>query len=399
MSSTTPHLRSGGSARLPAPRRSSSLRAQLIAHLQTWRLYTLWYVGFVGLAGAGLSPGRHDAVRLFAAWAVPTLGWLGGHYLSDYFDRDLDALAKPHRPIPSGRLPARVALACGVLAMLCVAVLAVLTGWRTSLIAVLAVAAVLSYGLKLKALGIAGNLVRGALGALALLYGAACAPPFGWKVLLPFVAAFWLHDTCSNLVGTLRDVDGDRAGGYRTLPVTHGTATGARVALGLYVLTLLAAVWGGLAAHASRHGWYGWYFAGLAGVAAFGLAALLPLLGRQAQLAAREALRAHELLVLERMCLAAAVIGLGLGALPAVLLLAPALTLTWWSQRVLRSWYEFGGTGQPPAPPPAPSLAPPCAPPPAQPLAQSPLAPPAAPSVDEPAGTIPPSLPKGSSYA
>jgi len=360
MSSTTPFRRAGP----PVPRR---LRTRLIAHLQTWRLYTLWYVGFVGLAGAGLSPGRHDGLRLFAAWAVPTLGWLGGHYLSDYFDRELDAIAKPHRPIPSGRLPARVALACGVLAMLCVAVLAVLTGWRTSLIAVLAVAAVLAYGLKLKALGIAGNLVRGALGALALLYGAACAPPFGWTLLLPFVAAFWLHDTCSNLVGTLRDVDGDRAGGYRTLPVTHGTATGARVALGLYLLTLLAAAWGGLAAPASRHGWF---LAALAGVAAFGLAALLPLLGRQSELAAREALRAHELLVLERMCLAAAVIGLGVGALPAVLLLAPALTLTWWSQRVLRSWYEFGGTGQP---------------------SDQPL--------DQPAGTAPPSLKKGSSYA
>jgi geranylgeranylglycerol-phosphate geranylgeranyltransferase len=342
----------------------SRLRGQLVAHLQTWRLYTLWYVGFVGLAGAGLSPGPHDGIRLFAAWAVPTLGWLGGHYLSDYFDRDLDAIAKPHRPIPSGRLPARTALACGVLAMLAVAVLAVLTGWRTSLIAVLAVAAVLAYGLKLKALGIAGNLVRGALGALALLYGAACAPPFGWAVLVPFVAAFWLHDTCSNLVGTLRDVDGDRAGGYRTLPVTHGTATGARVALGLYVLTLLAAAWGGLAADG------GWYFAGLAGVAAFGLAAVLPLLRRQDQLAAREALRAHELLVLERMCLAAAVISLGLAALPAVLLLIPALTLTWWSQRVLRSWYEFGGTEQAPA----------------QPAAQ-------------PDGTAPPSLEKGSTYA
>ncbi|MDQ1745416.1 MAG: geranylgeranylglycerol-phosphate geranylgeranyltransferase [Pseudonocardiales bacterium] len=390
MSSTTPSRRSGASSRLRASRRPPRLRTswlgiRLIAHLQTWRLYTLWYVGFVGLAGAGLSPGPHEGLRLFAAWAVPTLGWLGGHYLSDYFDRDLDAIAKPHRPIPSGRLPARTALACGVLAMLAVAVLAVLTGWRTSLIAVLAVAAVLAYGLKLKALGIAGNLVRGALGALALLYGAACAPPFAWAVLLPFVAAFWLHDTCSNLVGTLRDVDGDRAGGYRTLPVTHGTATGARVALGLYLLTLLAAGWGGLAAPASRHGWF---LLGLAAVAAVGFAALLPLLGRrqsQAQLAAREALRAHELLVLERMCLAAAVIGLGLGMLPAVLLLIPALTLTWWSQRALRSWYEFGGTDQTSAP--------------ASVQAPVPVPPPADPPLDHPAGTAPPSLEKGSSYA
>lgn len=318
----------------------SRLRAGVIAHLQTWRLYTFWYVGFLGLAGAGLSAGEHGGWRLFAAWAVPTLGWLGGHYLSDYFDRELDAIAKPHRPIPSGRLPARVALACGVLAMLCVAALAVLTGWRTSLIAVLAVVAVLAYGLRLKALGIAGNLVRGALGALALLYGAATVPPVDWTVLLPFFAAFWLHDTCSNLVGTLRDVDGDRAGGYRTLPVTHGTATGVRTALGLYVLTLLAAAWGGvLTESADRRGWY---LAALAGVGVFGLAAIAPLLSRQHQLPARDALRAHELLVLERLCLAAAVIGLGLGGLTAALLLAPALILTWWSQRTLRTWYEFG---------------------------------------------------------
>jgi len=344
----------------------SRLRTRAVAHLQTWRLYTLWYVGFVGLAGAGLSPGRHEGIRLVAAWAVPTLGWLGGHYLSDYFDRDLDALAKPHRPIPSGRLPARTALACGVLAMATVALLAVLTGWRTSLIAVLAVLAVLAYGLKLKAAGIAGNLVRGALGALALLYGAACVPPFGWAELLPFVAAFLLHDTCSNLVGTLRDVDGDRAGGYRTLPVTHGTRTGARVALGLYLATVLAACWGGLAAPVGHT--RGWFLLGLAGVAAIGLAAVLPLQRQHGELAARDALRAHELLVLERMCLAAAVIGLGLGMLPALVLLVPALALTWWSQRMLRSWYEFGaGTGSSEDP--------------------------------EPAGAVPPSIPKGSSYA
>lgn len=334
------------------------LRAAAIAHLQTWRLYTFWYVGFLGLAGAGLSSGEHNGLRLFAAWAVPTLGWLGGHYLSDYFDRELDAIAKPHRPIPSGRLPARTALACGVLAMLCVAALAVLTGWRTSLIAVLAVVAVLAYGLRLKALGIAGNLVRGALGALALLYGAATVPPVDWTALLPFVAAFWLHDTCSNLVGTLRDVDGDRAGGYRTLPVTHGTATGVRTALGLYVLTVLAAAWGGVVTGPT--GRQGWYLAGLAAVAGLGLAAIAPLLSRQHQLLAEDALRAHELLVLERLCLAAAVIGLGLGALAAVLLLVPALIVTWWSQRTLRSWYEFGAGSQTTAAEhPSPGAAPP----------------------------------------
>ncbi len=309
-----------------------------MAHVQTWRPYTLWYVGFLGLAGAALSDGSHSGWRLLAAWSTPTLGWLGGHYLSDYFDRHLDGIAKPHRPIPSGRLPASMALSCGVLSMLAVAVLAVLTGWRTSLVAVLSVAAVLSYGLRLKTLGIAGNLVRGALGALALLYGAVIVAPLGWT-LVPFLVAFLLHDTASNLVGTLRDIDGDRAGGYRTLPVSHGSVVGVWTAAGLYAGAIAAAAIGATVGHGTTRLWY---LLWLAGVAATGALALAPLVAQRRLLPVRVALHAHEVLVLERLALAAAVIGLGLGAVPALALLIPALLLTWWTQRRLRTWYELG---------------------------------------------------------
>lgn len=323
-----------------------------MAHVQTWRPYTLWYVGFLGLAGAGLSDGSHGGWRLLAAWATPTLGWLGGHYLSDYFDRHLDGIAKPHRPIPSGRLPASMALGCGVLSMLTVGVLAVLTGWRTCLVAVLSVAAVLSYGLWLKALGIAGNLVRGALGALALLYGAVVVAPLGWT-LVPFLFAFLLHDSASNLVGTLRDIDGDRAGGYRTLPVSHGSAVGVWTAVSLYVGAVIAAAIGATAGATGSARLE--YLLCLAGVAGTGALALAPLLARRRLLPVRVALHAHEVLVLERLALAAAVIGLGLGAVPALALLIPALLLTWWTQRRLRTWYELGTPTPTPAPTPTPT--------------------------------------------
>src|SRR6185437_3897082 len=105
------------------------------AHLETWRPYTLWYVGLVGLAGAALVAGPHHPWRLLGAWAAPTLGWLGGHYLGDYFDRELDAGSKPHRPIPSGRLAARTALLCGAGCFAALAVLALIGGPQTSLAA------------------------------------------------------------------------------------------------------------------------------------------------------------------------------------------------------------------------------------------------------------------------
>ncbi|MEE3921427.1 UbiA family prenyltransferase [Micromonospora sp. BRA006-A] len=144
----------------------------LRAHVETWRPYTLWYVGLVGLAGAAVAGGRHDPWLLLSAWAAPTAGWLGGHYLGDYFDRDLDAGSKPHRPIPSSRLRAGTALWCGSACFAALGVLAVLDGWGTTLAALLAGCGIVAYSRWFKARGIAGNLVRGALGAVALGYGA-----------------------------------------------------------------------------------------------------------------------------------------------------------------------------------------------------------------------------------
>src|SRR5258708_33991155 len=57
-----------------------SVRSRLLAHLQTWRLYTLFYVGLVGLAGALLADPSGPAWRLAPAWRWPPPGWSGGHY-------------------------------------------------------------------------------------------------------------------------------------------------------------------------------------------------------------------------------------------------------------------------------------------------------------------------------
>ncbi|WP_197686165.1 UbiA family prenyltransferase [Actinoplanes derwentensis] len=317
-----------------------------MVHLRTWRPYTLWYIGLVGLAGAALA-GTGEWWRLAAAWAAPTVGWIGGHYLSDWFDRDLDAIAKPHRPIPSGMLPARTALACGIGCLTAVVVLSIAGGWRTLAVAVAAAAAIVSYGYVLKARGIAGNLVRGLLGALTLLYGAALGGSLsGWPLAL-LTAAFWAHDTASNLVGTLRDIDGDRAGGYRTVPVQFGIRAAFTIAVALYAVTVAAALAAGLAADPGpRQSAFlsGLVLTALAGAAAFTVAGR-----RRHPLTARAALRAHEILVLERVWFAATVVALGLGIVPALIAVIPLLMLTWWTQGVMRSGYEFGTRAPAPA--------------------------------------------------
>ncbi|GLZ29255.1 hypothetical protein Lesp02_14450 [Lentzea sp. NBRC 105346] len=300
---------------------------KLIAHVETWRPYTATYVGLVGLAGATLADDGAPAWRLLGAWAVPTLGWLAGLYGGDYFDRELDAVAKPHRPIPSGRLPAREALAAMVLCATAGAVLGLLLNWRTLLLVVAALVMGISYNTWFKARGLTGNLVRGGLTAFAFLFGTMTTSTWPPVELFAVAALFWLHDAGTNLVGALRDLDGDRAGGYATLPVRRGVSVSLACAAVLYLLWLGIAVW------TRMHPL-------LLGVAAImGAVALLVVLWAPRPLSRRTALRAHEILVLERVVLACALLNTGL----AVPLAVVALSFTWLTQHFMRHRYEFAG--------------------------------------------------------
>ncbi|TDP92989.1 UbiA family prenyltransferase [Labedaea rhizosphaerae] len=325
-----------------------SVRETVRAHVETWRPYTLWYVGLVGLGGAAVVSAEAGAPphpwRLVAAWAAPTAAWLGGHYLGDYFDRDLDAGSKPHRPIPSGRLRPRTAVLCGGLCVAVLIALAVTGGWRTTLAAVLGVLGIVVYSRWAKARGIAGNLVRGALGALALLYGACAAgqwPASATAAVLVLAAVFWLHDTTSNLVGTLRDIDGDRTGGYFTLAARRGAAYVVWTVLGLYAATIgaaLAIVPIGVGEHRGPV----IYLITLAVVVALGAVALAPLVTHRAAMSVAIGLRAHEVLVVERLVLASGAVGLGLGVGWQLGLLVPLAALTWRTQHIMRPRHELG---------------------------------------------------------
>lgn len=327
------------------------LRCAVEAHWETWRPYTLAYPGLVGLAGAAAGgSSTPSTLALAAAWACPTLCWLGGHYLGDYFDRELDALGKPQRPIPSGRLSPAAACTCGVLAVSAGGLLALVVSWPTVMGVLLALAGIIAYSRLLKGRGLWGNLARGALTALAVLFGAAVVAPLGelpsWHAL-PVSAAFLLHDAASNLVGTMRDVDGDRAGGYHTVSVQRGPLVATRTAAILFsAAMLMAAAAAACADHLMA------YLVVLLCAVAVGMKAFCMLLGSSRRpLDAQRALDAHEVLVGERLMLAGAVLagrwGLPMG-LAAVL---PLLAVSLVAQHRTRAAFEFPRQ-QPYTPPP-----------------------------------------------
>ena len=306
-------------------------RRAVVAHVQTWRPYTTAYPAMVGAAGASVA-----GASGFAAAAVgPALGWLAGHYLGDYFDRDLDAIAKPQRPIPSGRLSPTAALACGIACALGSAVVVALANWRAIVLFVLAMAGIIAYSKVCKGRGISGNLVRGAITTLAFLVGAMCARAYPPWPAVALSVVFLLHDTSSNLVGTVRDVEGDKAGGYLSVPARYGVRFAVRLALGLYATAIVLALLGVLLPIKERVP----FVVLLVVAASIGTAAFVPLLG--AAVTQVKALRAHQLLVVERLVLASAVLATGVPVAVVLAVLIPVLLFSGLTQAAMRARYEL----------------------------------------------------------
>ncbi|WP_225730026.1 MULTISPECIES: UbiA family prenyltransferase [unclassified Nocardia] len=304
-----------------------------LAHMETCRPYTLAYPGLTGLAGAALT-GAPTPAQWVTAWLAPTLVWTGGLYLGDYFDRELDGVGKPHRPIPSGRLTPRTAVLTGICCVAAAFAVSALVEPRAVAIALAGAAGTVGYSRVLKRHGILGNLARGALTGLVLIFAATLVHGWPAPLVLGWAAVFCLQDTGSNIVGTVRDIAGDRACGYRTVSVVYGGVFANRCAAACFAVAVLGAL--------ALHGISADLGSGLLLAAiCLGIRAYGPVLG-SGPIDPRKALRTHEILVAERLVLAAAVAANGLGGPATLGILAAALAISLSTQLLLRGRHEFG---------------------------------------------------------
>ena len=115
----------------------------------------------------------------------PALPWLlgstmclyaGGIVLNDFFDRDVDRVERPERPIPSGRVPARAAALMGSLLLVAGVICASAAGRTASSVALAIAAFVLLYDAWGKRHPFVGPANMGLCRALNLLLGATAAP-------------------------------------------------------------------------------------------------------------------------------------------------------------------------------------------------------------------------------
>jgi chlorophyll/bacteriochlorophyll a synthase len=203
-------------------------------------------------SGAGL-----DGRLWFVAGGVLLAGPLvcgTSQAVNDWFDRHVDAINEPHRPIPSGRIPGRCGLYIAIIASLISASVAWLLGPIVFIAGLVGLAFAWAYSappLRFKANGWLGPLVCG-LTYEGLSWFTGAAVMLGAMPSPQVITVLVLYSLGAHGIMVLNDfkaVEGDRQTGLTSLPVVLGVSSAARLACltmaGAQVVVIaLLLVWG-----------------------------------------------------------------------------------------------------------------------------------------------------------
>ena len=204
----------------------------------------MWAFGCGVVASGVATEGRWSLIVVGVLLAGPMV-CASSQAVNDWFDREVDAINEPQRPIPSGRMPGRWGLGIAILwTALSLFVAAFLGPWgfAAGVIGLLLAWAYSAPPLRLKQNGWWGNAACGlCYEGLAWVTGAAVMAG-GAMPELRSVALALLYSVSAHGIMTLNDfksVEGDRQMGIASLPVQLGINGAARMACWVMILPQL----------------------------------------------------------------------------------------------------------------------------------------------------------------
>ena len=195
-------------------------------------------MGFAVLVGAAIG-GR---AGILSSWVSLILGFTTGFMLTgsamainDYYDRKIDAINEPGRPIPSGAVTPGEALVVSLV----LSAGGLSAAWQTSLsclaVAAFSWAVMALYSTRGKKTGLLGNLLVSTCIATPFIYGGLAIENTVSASSFLFALMAFLSITGREVTKDIVDVEGDRAEGIRTIAVSMGSRTAARAAAAFYL--------------------------------------------------------------------------------------------------------------------------------------------------------------------
>jgi geranylgeranylglycerol-phosphate geranylgeranyltransferase len=195
-------------------------------------------MGFAVIVGAALA----NQSLTIMIWSKLIYGFITGFMLTaasmtmnDYYDRKIDAVNEPKRPIPSGLIQSKEALSFAFVLSAVGFAVAYLTSISCLLIAIVSWIVSVTYTTVGKRSGLPGNFLVSVVVAVPFIYGSVAAVnSLGLNVLV-FASMAFFSNTGREITKGIVDVRGDRSQNVRTLAVYYGEKKAA-VAAGIFYL-------------------------------------------------------------------------------------------------------------------------------------------------------------------
>ncbi|RLI21112.1 hypothetical protein DRO54_04605 [Candidatus Bathyarchaeota archaeon] len=211
-----------------------------MAFLRLIRPANCLMMGFAVIVGAMLAAGTEIANE----WLKLLLGFLTGFALTgasmainDYYDREIDAINEPQRPIPSGAVTPNQALVFAAALTIVGLLAAFATNLECLALAILSWIISVSYVTFGKRTGLFGNFLVSTCVSMPFVYGNFVVKRLNLAVFL-FAAMAFLSNTGREITKGIVDVEGDRTKNIKTLAVRFGVKIAALTAAFFYVIAV-----------------------------------------------------------------------------------------------------------------------------------------------------------------
>ena len=190
-----------------------------IALLRPLNCFMVASAVFIGaLVASGPLGIQAHLMNVLMASLVAFLFTGAGNALNDYFDRDIDHVNHPSRPIPLGKISPDSALLFAFVLFLVSLVLATFINIIVTFIVVANLAVMISYEVLSKAKGLAGNMTIAWLTGTTFLFGGAAVGAI--KATIVLAALAFLATLGREIAKDIEDIEGDV--GRDTVPMQVG---------------------------------------------------------------------------------------------------------------------------------------------------------------------------------
>lgn len=215
---------------------------KMYGYIRLMRPLNSLMMGFAVIVGAAIANPKAFAFL----WQKLILGTLTGFLLTassmainDYYDREIDAINEPGRPIPKGLIKPKEALSFAFALMTLGFITSILTSFLCFLLALFAWIISVAYTTFGKRTGFPGNLLVSACVSIPFIYGSATILDTITPNIIIFVIMVFLSNTGREVNKGIVDVEGDRARNVRTIAVCYGVRSAAIIASTLYIASVI----------------------------------------------------------------------------------------------------------------------------------------------------------------